>query len=413
MIMPQYPDNATQTIALKIPLALLAIGFFSIPFSPTLDSLVVITGLWSLFYKPLRIQLKLFTKSPAFLWGSTFFAWWLLRMLHDDPAVTNHLKLHYLLHYLNFFLPMVLLPPIFRNEKSRLIIYASLLFAALLISLMLWNATHLFINSSFLTHQKFLASETEPMAVFYVFAVYLLTMITWEYKKHKLILYTGIILFFWFSYIIMAVQSERVAIVLYFIACTYFLFTHFSLRYSFFMSAFLIMIASLFITFSHSTIHEKSIKAYTNTILYFNQTTHSKAEQTSVGLRFGFYQNGIRLLKQKPLMGYGAGTFSGGTIQIRDTTLKTHLTTPENNYLAIALQLGLIGLAFFLLYLFYLWRYCLLMPDFEQKLGIGILLIISITAFDDPAFAVNISALTFGGLMGVLFGARCIKKLAI
>ena len=99
---------------------------------------------------------------------------------------------------------------------------------------------------------------------------------------------------------------------------------------------------------------------------------------------------------------------TNGGIAIKDPQIKNipnHLglaTTPENNYLNIALQLGIIGLILFLLYLYFLLQLTYHIPKSFKHLALGILFITLIAAIDFPAFAVNMSAITFSGLLGTL-----------
>ena len=102
--------------AIKVPFILLVIGFFSIPFSPTLNSLILISGIWCIIYKPLRSQLKFLIHTPAFWLGLIFIIWIFIRCFHDNQLITSHSKWHYFFHYLNLWLTIFLLPPLHKQK---------------------------------------------------------------------------------------------------------------------------------------------------------------------------------------------------------------------------------------------------------------------------------------------------------
>lgn len=71
---------------------------------------------------------------------------------------------------------------------------------------------------------------------------------------------------------------------------------------------------------------------------------------SSSGQRLGFYKNTLELIKQSPLYGHGAGSFKFEYQQLIEKTGEIALATrnPHNQYLLIACELGLVGLAAFI-----------------------------------------------------------------
>ena len=81
---------------------------------------------------------------------------------------------------------------------------------------------------------------------------------------------------------------------------------------------------------------------------------------TSLGMRFIFYQSAIEIIKQKPILGHGTGTFKQAQIKvlkqknIPDLYIISH---PHNEYLMVTIQLGLVGLLLLLVVWYKQWTY--------------------------------------------------------
>ena len=70
---------------------------------------------------------------------------------------------------------------------------------------------------------------------------------------------------------------------------------------------------------------------------------------TSIGQRFDWWITSFELIKQKPVLGYGTGSFSGIYKQTTKTPRVTPMDNPHNEYLFITFQFGVIGLFLFLM----------------------------------------------------------------
>lgn len=69
---------------------------------------------------------------------------------------------------------------------------------------------------------------------------------------------------------------------------------------------------------------------------------------TSTGLRLEFWKNSIDLIKQKPLFGWGTGTFEQAYQAIPAKHKICNVSNPHNQFLLIAVERGIIGLFLFL-----------------------------------------------------------------
>jgi O-antigen ligase len=78
----------------------------------------------------------------------------------------------------------------------------------------------------------------------------------------------------------------------------------------------------------------------------------SSTELTSVGTRVLFYRATLKLIRERPVFGYGSGSFGKEYAEIVSRRYSdwraTPTTDPHNQYLFITMQLGIVGLAAFL-----------------------------------------------------------------
>lgn len=125
---------------------------------------------------------------------------------------------------------------------------------------------------------------------------------------------------------------------------------------------------------------------------------------SSTGTRLNFYYNAIQIVASHPLTGVGTGGFEAAfTQQIKGTNLAT-TPNPHNEYLLLAGQTGVAGLAL-LLYLFYtLWRNApLLDTAFAQDAARGLVLAYLVNCAFNSALHDHADGLFFAFMTAVLF----------
>lgn len=125
---------------------------------------------------------------------------------------------------------------------------------------------------------------------------------------------------------------------------------------------------------------------------------------TSTGLRLDFYYNTLQIVQQQPLFGVGTGGFPAAFAQQVAGTEVLLTKNPHNEYLMIAVQTGVIGLAL-LLYLFYTqWRYAPLLPAaFEQDAARGLVLAYGANCMLNSALLDHADGLFFAFMTAALF----------
>ncbi|SDP10082.1 O-antigen ligase family protein [Desulforhopalus singaporensis] len=107
---------------------------------------------------------------------------------------------------------------------------------------------------------------------------------------------------------------------------------------------------------------------------------HATSSRTSLGMRFDWWYNSIELIRTKPLLGYGTGSFAavqGELIENEHTRTKAS-DNPHNEYLFIGVQTGLVGLALFLLLLASLFVYSAKLPPEKRSLLQGVVTAIAV-----------------------------------
>lgn len=126
-------------------------------------------------------------------------------------------------------------------------------------------------------------------------------------------------------------------------------------------------------------------------------------KDTSTGQRMDFYYYTLQMVQKQPLLGVGTGGFPAAFAQQVEGTETKRTKHPHNEYLMIASQTGLIGLAL-LLYLFYtLWRTAPGQPAaFEQDAVRGLVLAYLINALLNCALLDHSDGLFFAFMAATL-----------
>jgi len=114
----------------------------------------------------------------------------------------------------------------------------------------------------------------------------------------------------------------------------------------------------------------------------FRQRLHEEAidlhkedgPTSSTGLRLAFYENTLRLIAHHPLLGGGTGSFANNYRVLSQKRNTPFTDNPHNEYLMIASQLGLLGLAIFLLLGYRQWRSASLLPSPYKEAAQGLVI---------------------------------------
>ena len=127
-----------------------------------------------------------------------------------------------------------------------------------------------------------------------------------------------------------------------------FLAQYFSLKKQLIFTLSLVLACIITYQFS-SSFHYEIHKTITSLKTYNIKAQNSK---TDLGVRLDWYQNSIELIKKKPLLGYGTGSFLEAQEDIIKGKDTVPSSDPHNEYLLVGVQIGMVGVVFFLLVLF-------------------------------------------------------------
>jgi O-antigen ligase len=81
--------------------------------------------------------------------------------------------------------------------------------------------------------------------------------------------------------------------------------------------------------------------------------SQDKKELTSVGQRVEFFKKSVQLVKEKPILGFGTGSYAREFCRIADSTewCEAGRFHPHNQFLAFLVQLGVVGLIVYLIFI--------------------------------------------------------------
>ena len=131
----------------------------------------------------------------------------------------------------------------------------------------------------------------------------------------------------------------------------------------------------------------------------------SQATQESNKQRMDFYRASLAILQEHPLIGVGTGGFPRAYAEKTRGTDAFQTRNPHNEYLHIATQLGVIGLAALLYLFFEQWRESArLASPFERNVSRGLLLAIVVACLFNSLLLDHTEGLLYVWLTGVLFG---------
>ncbi|OQW93380.1 MAG: hypothetical protein BWK79_11480, partial [Beggiatoa sp. IS2] len=115
----------------------------------------------------------------------------------------------------------------------------------------------------------------------------------------------------------------------------------------------------------------------TDIVIYLENPQQLESGSSTV-LRYGFIKNSVELIAQRPVFGYGTGSFAHEYAKLVQQRGVYPTTNPHSEFLMLTVQLGMIGL-FLLFYLFYqLWKTSDLLPIRQRQMVQGLVVAMSI-----------------------------------
>lgn len=128
------------------------------------------------------------------------------------------------------------------------------------------------------------------------------------------------------------------------------------------------------------------------------------SEKQPLGLRLGWYENTLAIIRDAPIFGVGTGGFAQAYAEKARNSPFPPTSNPHNEYLLIAVQIGLVGLSG-LLYLFYTqWHLAADLPGlFERNLARGLVLTVMTACLINSSLLDHGEGIFYAWMSGLLF----------
>lgn len=405
-------------------------GLLALPFSSTIAILLKVSAGLAWIVPECRKVIARHLKSPAVIAGFLFVIWVFLRAI-DSPA-NAHFRWHTVVHFAAYFMVLVLGHSLFNKSAWRYALVYSLVALALFISLIKIAvfhppglSQHAMVIISAVSNR---VSSVQENSVLYALVIaYLMIEVFYRvcngqwhvdqlkckakgcaavvkstssvWREKRFWLYAALQLLL--SYMLLELQNNRVGIVVFFLLSFFLVFQLFNFKKSLLLSICL-MVVFYGLSLSLPGLRGTVLRTASSMHKLFYKSNYS----TSVGQRGGMLKNGLRLWADKPWLGYGTGTFSQGMSALPTSDLYGHRRTPENNYLSIALQQGLIGLGLLLVWMGGLYYAAAALPRFEKILARTWLVGTLLAALSFPTLTNGQPMTWLVCLLSACFGAR-------
>lgn len=132
-----------------------------------------------------------------------------------------------------------------------------------------------------------------------------------------------------------------------------------------------------------------------------------KPSDTSIGLRMEFFRGSLQIIREHPLLGAGTGSFPAAYAATVTGKPMEKSTNPHNEYLLIASQIGLIGLACLILLFCLQWRLAAaITPTIYRDLGRGLVLVFAIGCLFNSLLLDHTEGLLFAWASGLIFAGQ-------
>jgi O-antigen ligase len=379
----------------------IALGF-SIPISVALDNvLLALIALAWLAAGELRAKLSIIRENPVALAALALFGLLILGLAYgsSDPGD----GLHYLGKYVDLmFLPLFLF--FLRDAKTReraLLAFCLAAIASVIVSYLAY--LNLLADSSLLPRNPeypigFKGSITHGLIV--VFSAYLFALVARaEQNKQRRMGYIALSLFAAHNVVFMG--FGRTGYLLVTLLFLYFFVVTYGRRGLILISA--MALAAFLTAYVTSTIFHQRINAAAQE---FHEWEAGKPSITSVGERLEYYITSIEIIRAHPLIGTGTGSFPAEYARAVAGRNMMVTVNPHNEYLMIAVQIGLVGLASLIYLFFRQWRTAgRLAQPLYRDLGRGLVITFAAGCLFNSLLVDHTEGLLFAWLSALVFSA--------
>jgi O-antigen ligase len=389
--MSQHTIKLIQQNLLGYGVFITALFIISIYLSTALAIIIsVVMGLlWLLTFQFQKLP-AVFKDSSVATWALLLYLCFILGLSYGD--VPSEEAFSMLRKYRElFFIP--LLSCFFTNERYRLWAWKAFIIASVLT--LLGSYLMDFGIMDMFRHKTFTLKSRITHSIFIAFFMFFCAHKAFDNNKHTK-WYLALLLFG--IYNLFFLVDGRTGQLVFMVLTPLLAVQRFGKKGLLVSMSLLIVLLALYFSYS-----DKSIRIHEgldNTRAYINHQPEKRP--TSMGLRYKFWENSLKLVTEKPWLGHGTGSFSQEYQRVTGAHLDNR-KNPHNEFLLIAVQFGLLGFLVYSGFLFSQYYCSKTLPDPEKWLAQGLLLTLIITSLFNSPFLDHTEGHWFAVMIALCF----------
>lgn len=382
---------------------------FFLPLSITGKTIAILLALFCIFCSGhWREKFEQIRNNPVALSALMLLLMFLIGVFYSEASTKESLdifKKYTRLLYVALFMPIFIANPKLVKYLLHAFIVSSLFVVVSgFLSVYGWvDIAALFHRSAHNAQFPFMISD-----FLLALSIFFLAHLFWENKTHWRWFY--LISFILIAYYDLIVSNKRTGYVTLVILAIVFFWQRLSRKQ--FLTGMMILCFLVVGLFTFSNNFKQGVTEIYQSVSSIKEGNHVL---TSTGLRAIFVEKSFELWQQKPILGYGTGSFKhvylelgGPNAEAAPVSEVVPLTTPHNEYANIAVQLGLVGLLMFLFFLAVAFFAASYLPRLYRFCAQGLLL-----AFIFGNFSGSYLFYSTQGDLFVIFCAALFSQLAL
>ena len=382
----------TQITASEVGGYCVALFLVSIYFSTALAIAlsVVLALLWGMSgqFRHLSNTLK---NNPVALWSLLLFACFLVGTHHGDASRSDGVAM--LKKYRELlFIPLLL--PFLTEQRYRQWAWGAFIAASVVtvIGSQLMNMDLFCVNLQCLPYFKSYITH----GIFIAFFAFFITHKAFDSRGLVQILYITILLLCLYN--LFFVSQGRTGQLIFIVLSLLFAVQRFTKKGLLLAVLMMAIFLGGFIKFSNKATRIKEGVATMQSYLH----GHPKEGEFSMGERFTFWKYSAKLIAKKPIFGHGTGNFTKAYQRISGK----EANNPHNEFFLIGVQLGAIGLFFYLGFFASQYYYARTLPEQDKWMAQGLLVTLITTSLFNSPLLDHTEGHWFTTMIALCFAAR-------
>jgi len=389
--MNQHSVKLIQQRLLDYGVFITALFIISIYLSTALAIIIsVLMGVLWLLTAQFQMLPTVLKDSPVATWALLLYLCFIVGLSYGDVPSAEAFSI--LMKYRElFFIP--LLSCFFTNERYRIWAWKAFIIASVLT--LLGSYLMDFGIMEMFRHKAFTLKSRITHGIFIAFFMFFCVHKVFDNKK-----YVGwyLVLLIFGVYNLFFLVDGRTGQLVFMVLIPLLAVQRFGKKGLLVSMSLLIIFLALYFSFS-----DKSVRIHEgldNTRAYINH--QSEKRPTSMGIRYKFWENSLKLVAEKPWLGHGTGSFAQEYQRVTGAHLDNR-KNPHNEFLLIAVQFGLLGFLTYSGFLFSQYYCSRTLPDPEKWLAQGLLLTLIITSLFNSPFLDHTEGHWFAAMIALCF----------